>query len=130
RTPLPTAVASSTSNAKNIITHAYPPYFFPYLLKLNVSKFHIILNLGFSIYKIDREKGPLVFPYLSRDSQGLLELCNIAKYVSGFELKPNNRLLLMHCTVHPATSAYEFADPSLPSASSSFTLITRKGQEN
>ncbi|MDP9288987.1 MAG: hypothetical protein M3P08_12425 [Thermoproteota archaeon] len=53
----------------------------------------------------------MVFPYLSRDSQGLMELYNIAKRV--YSLRPNNNLLLLHFAVHPASSAYEFADPAL-----------------
>ena len=59
---------------------------------------------------MDSEKGPLIFRYLNECSHGLLDLCNISEYVSS--LKPMDPLLLVYFTSHPASSAYEFADPS------------------
>lgn len=59
----------------------------------------------------------MIFPYLARDPQLLMELCDIAKYVSSLEPKPKHYQLLLQFAVYPATSAYEYAKPlPLPSA--------------
>ncbi|GEM_PF-2404834 len=60
---------------------------------------------------MDSEKGPLIFRYLKQCSQGLLDLCNMSEYVSS--LRSMDPLLLVYFASHPASSAYEFADPSL-----------------
>src|SRR3989442_6289192 len=59
---------------------------------------------------MDSEKGSLIFRYLKQCSQGLLDLCNMSEYVSS--LRPMDPLLLVYFASHPASSAYEFADPS------------------
>jgi hypothetical protein len=58
----------------------------------------------------------LIFPYLASDPQLLMELCDMAKYVSSLELKPKHYQLLLQFAVYPSTSAYEYARPvPLPS---------------
>lgn len=59
----------------------------------------------------------MIFPYLNSDPQVLMELCDIAKYVSALELEPKHHQILLQFAVYPATSAYEYATPlPLPSA--------------
>lgn len=59
----------------------------------------------------------MIFPYLNSDPQVLMELCDIAKYVSSLELKRKHKGLLLDFAVSPATSAYHHATPlPLPSA--------------
>ncbi|MGC1931933.1 MAG: hypothetical protein WA667_23430 [Candidatus Nitrosopolaris sp.] len=53
----------------------------------------------------------MIFPYCSIDSQGLMELSNISRYVSSLETIDLDFLPLLHFAGEPATSAYEYMPP-------------------